>query len=58
MPSDGARDDHGDDGDNHKMIKCSTFLEKEVSPALLIIKQTVSTFTAYAYRRARQPKRF
>ena len=24
MPSDGARDDHGDDGDDHKMIKCST----------------------------------
>jgi len=25
MPSDGARDDHGDDGDDHKMIKCSTW---------------------------------
>jgi len=24
MPSDGARDDHGDDGDDHEMIKCST----------------------------------
>jgi len=23
MPSDGARDDHGVDGDDHKMIKCS-----------------------------------
>ena len=22
MPSVGARDDHGDDGDDHKMIKC------------------------------------
>jgi len=28
MPSDGASDDHGDDGDDHKMIMCST-LEKE-----------------------------
>jgi len=24
MPRDGASDDHGDDGDVHKMIKCST----------------------------------
>jgi len=24
MPSDGASDDHGDEGDDHKMIKCST----------------------------------
>ena len=24
MPSDGASDDHDDDGDDHKMIKCST----------------------------------
>jgi len=25
MPSDGASDDHGGDGDDHKMIKCSTW---------------------------------
>jgi len=25
MSSDGARDDHGVDGDDHKMIKCSTW---------------------------------
>jgi len=25
MPSDGARDDHSIDGDDHKMIKCSTW---------------------------------
>jgi len=25
MPSDGARDDHDNDGDDHKMIKCSTW---------------------------------
>jgi len=25
MPSDGARDDHGVDGDDHKVIKCSTW---------------------------------
>ena len=25
MPSDEARDDHGDDVDYHKMIKCSTW---------------------------------
>ena len=24
IPCGGARDDHGDDGDDHKMIKCST----------------------------------
>jgi len=28
MPSDGAKDDHDDDGDNHKMIKCSTLKEE------------------------------
>jgi len=28
MPSDGASDDHGDDGDDHKMIKCSTWKRK------------------------------
>jgi len=25
MSSDGARDDHGDVGDDYKMIKCSTW---------------------------------
>jgi len=25
MPSDGATDGHGDDGDDHRMIKCSTW---------------------------------
>jgi len=25
MPSDRASDDHGDIGDDHKMIKCSTW---------------------------------
>jgi len=29
MPSGGASDDHGDDGDDHKMIKCSTWKKKE-----------------------------
>jgi len=29
MPSDGASDDHGDDGDDHKMIKCSTWKTRQ-----------------------------
>jgi len=29
MPSDGAGDDPGDNGDNHKMIKCSTWKRKK-----------------------------
>ena len=29
MPSDGAIDDHGDDGDDHKMIKCSTWKRRK-----------------------------
>ena len=29
MPSDGASDDHGDDGDGHKMIKCSTWKRRK-----------------------------
>jgi len=29
MPSDGASDDHGDDGDDHKMIKCSTLKRRK-----------------------------
>ena len=28
MPSDGASDDHGDDGDDHKMIKLEKKKEK------------------------------
>jgi len=29
MLSDGARDDHGDNGDEHKMIKCSTWKRRK-----------------------------
>ena len=29
MPSYGLRDDHGDDGDDHKMIKCSTWKRRK-----------------------------
>jgi len=29
MPSVGARDDHGDDGDDHKMIKCLTWKRRK-----------------------------
>jgi len=29
MPSDRASDDHGDDGDDHKMIKCSTWKRRK-----------------------------
>jgi len=29
MQSDGAREDHGDDGDNHKMINCSTWKRRK-----------------------------
>jgi len=29
MPSDGANDDHGDDGDDHKVIKCSTLKRRK-----------------------------
>ena len=29
MPSDEASDDHGDDGDDHKMIKCSTWKRRK-----------------------------
>ena len=29
MPSDGARNDHCDDGDDHKMIKCSTWKRRK-----------------------------
>ena len=29
MPSDGARDDHGGDVDDHKMIKCSTWKRRK-----------------------------
>ena len=29
MPSDGASDDHGDDGDDHKVIKCSTWKRRK-----------------------------
>jgi len=28
MPSDRARNDHGDDGDDHKVIKCSIWKEE------------------------------
>jgi len=29
MPSNGARDDHDDNGDDHKMIKCSTWKRRK-----------------------------
>ena len=29
MPSDGARDDHGDNDDDYKMIKCSTWKRRK-----------------------------
>jgi len=29
MPSNVASDDHGDDGDDHKMIKCSTWRRRK-----------------------------
>jgi len=29
MPSDGASDDHSDDGDDHMMIKCSTWKRRK-----------------------------
>ena len=29
MPSDGASDDHCDEGDDHKMIKCSTWKRRK-----------------------------
>jgi len=29
MPSDGESDDHGDDGDDHKMIECSTWKRRK-----------------------------
>ena len=29
MQSDGASDDHGDNGDDHKMIKCSTWKRRK-----------------------------
>jgi len=41
MPSDGARDDHGDDGDDHKMIKCSTWKEEREKQDPMEIKATI-----------------
>jgi len=41
MPSDGARDDHGDDGDDHKMIKCSTRKEEREKQNPLKLKANV-----------------
>jgi len=29
MLSNGARDDYGDDGDDHKMVKCSTWIRRK-----------------------------
>jgi len=29
MPSDGARDGHGENGDDHKMIKCSIWKRRK-----------------------------
>jgi len=38
MPSDRARDDHGDDGDSHKMIKRSTWKRRREKQNYLEIK--------------------
>jgi len=34
MPSDGASDDHGDDGDDHKMIKVLNLEKKKEKKTL------------------------
>ena len=36
MPSDGASNDHGDDGDDHKMIKCSTWKRRKRKAKVLL----------------------
>jgi len=43
MPSDEASDDHGDDGDDHKVIKCSTWkrIKRKTKPNPLEIKAKV-----------------
>ena len=41
MPSDGASDDHGDDGDDHEMIKCSTWKRRKRKQNPMEIKAKV-----------------
>jgi len=41
MPSDEARDNHGDDGDDHKMTKCSTWKEERQKQNPIKIKAKV-----------------
>ena len=41
MPSDGARDDHGDDGDDHKVIMCLTWKKERDKQTPLEIKAKV-----------------
>jgi len=41
MSSDGAWDDNGDDGDGHKMIKCSTWKQEREKQNPLEIKAKV-----------------
>ncbi|MCU6128242.1 hypothetical protein H3U06_18670 [Clostridioides difficile] len=36
MPSFGASDDHGDDGDDHKVIKCSTWKRRKRKTTTLL----------------------
>jgi len=41
MPSGGAREDHGDECDDHKMIKCSTWNEEREKQNHMEIKVNV-----------------
>jgi hypothetical protein len=41
MTSDRARDDHGYDGDDHKMIECSTWKRRKKKQNLMEIKTNV-----------------
>jgi len=41
MLSDGASNDHGDDGDDHKMIKCSTWKRRKRKKTPMEIKAKV-----------------
>jgi len=41
MSSDGARNGHGNDGDDHKMIKCSTWKRRKIKQNPMEIKAKV-----------------
>jgi len=41
MPSDGASNYHGDEGDDHKMIKCSTWKRRKRKTNPMEIKAKV-----------------